>query len=309
MSERDRYAGKKIPVILDTDIGSDIDDTWALAMMLNSPELDVKLVTTCTYNTTYRAKIAARILEIAGRTDIPIGIGIHESDDEHGQAAWVKDYDLARYPGTVYDDGVGALIETIMDSPERITLVPIGPLPTVAAALEREPRIAQKVRFVGMHGCIYESHGEHGESGGHIPDYNTEQNVKASQKVFAADWDMTITPLDTCDMVVLTGDKYRVVCESPDPLAKAVIENYRIWLNGAPDVRSSILFDTATVYASFADDLLHFERLPIIVSDKGRTEIKEGGKMMNCATRWKDLAAFEDLLVERITSGNYARGK
>ena len=306
MTERDRHPEKKIPAILDTDIGSDIDDTWALAMMLNSPELDVKLVTTCTYNTTYRARIVARMLEIAGRTDIPIGIGVHESDDEHGQAAWVTDYDLACYPGTVYDDGVGALVETIMSSPERITLVPIGPLPNLAAALEREPRIVEKVRFVGMHGCIYE---RHELSGGHVPDYNTEQNAKASQKVFAAGWDMTITPLDTCDLVVLAGEKYRAVCESPDPLARAVIENYRIWLNGQPDERSSTLYDTATVYASFADDLLSFERLPIRVSDKGLTEIKEGGKMMDCATKWKDLAAFEDLLVERIISGNYARGR
>jgi inosine-uridine nucleoside N-ribohydrolase len=302
--ERDSSPSSGIPVILDTDIGSDIDDTWALAMMLNSPELDVKLVTTCTYNTTYRARIVAKLLEITGRTDIPIGIGTHESDDEHGQAAWVKDYNLARYPGTVYADGIGALVDTIMSAPEGITLVPIGPLPNLAAALEREPRITDKVRFVGMHGCIYE---HHGESGGHVPDYNTEQNIKASQKVFTADWDMTITPLDTCDLVVLTGDKYRAVRESPDPLARAVIENYRIWLNGKPDEQSSTLFDTATVYASFADELLHWERLPIVVSDEGLTEVREGGKMMNCATRWKDLSAFEDLLVERMINGNYAR--
>lgn len=37
---------EKIPVVLDTDLGSDIDDTWALAMLLRSPELDVKLILT-----------------------------------------------------------------------------------------------------------------------------------------------------------------------------------------------------------------------------------------------------------------------
>lgn len=68
---------KRIPVILDTDIGGDIDDTWALAMLLNSPELDLKLVVTDTGNTTYRAKVAAKLLEVAGRTDVPIGIGLH----------------------------------------------------------------------------------------------------------------------------------------------------------------------------------------------------------------------------------------
>ena len=67
---------RPVPVILDTDIGDDIDDTWALALALKSPELDMKLVVTDYGNTEHRAKIVARVLEVAGRTDIPIGIGI-----------------------------------------------------------------------------------------------------------------------------------------------------------------------------------------------------------------------------------------
>ena len=61
---------KKIPVILDTDIGDDIDDTWALVMLLKSPELDLKLVVTDFGKAPYRAKIAARILETAGRNGL-----------------------------------------------------------------------------------------------------------------------------------------------------------------------------------------------------------------------------------------------
>ncbi|MHC4286219.1 MAG: nucleoside hydrolase [Planctomycetota bacterium] len=65
---------KKIPVIFDTDICDDIDDTWALVMLLQSSEFDIKLITTAVNNTPEKAKVVARILEIAGRTDIPIGI-------------------------------------------------------------------------------------------------------------------------------------------------------------------------------------------------------------------------------------------
>ena len=84
---------KKIPVILDTDIGDDIDDTWALIALLKSPELDLKLVVTDYGNTVYRAKIVARLLEIAGRTEVPVAIGLKTSDAEGGQAPWVKSYD------------------------------------------------------------------------------------------------------------------------------------------------------------------------------------------------------------------------
>jgi inosine-uridine nucleoside N-ribohydrolase len=64
-----------IPVVLDTDIGSDMDDSWALAMLLGCPELDLRLVVTATADTTYRARVAAGILIAGGRDDVPIGIG------------------------------------------------------------------------------------------------------------------------------------------------------------------------------------------------------------------------------------------
>lgn len=78
---------RPIPVILDTDIGTDIDDTWALAIMLNCPELDVKLVTSDTGDTIYRSKLIARMLEVADRTDIPVGIGIRQCEDPNGPQA------------------------------------------------------------------------------------------------------------------------------------------------------------------------------------------------------------------------------
>ena len=64
----------RIPVIFDTDIGDDIDDTWALCLLLKSPQLDLKLVTTTYGKAEYRAKIIARLLTVAKRTDIPVGL-------------------------------------------------------------------------------------------------------------------------------------------------------------------------------------------------------------------------------------------
>ena len=61
----------RTPVVFDTDIGTDIDDTWALAQLLRSPDLDLKLVLTDTGDTHYRAAVAAKFLEAAGRSDVP----------------------------------------------------------------------------------------------------------------------------------------------------------------------------------------------------------------------------------------------
>ena len=290
---------KKIPVILDTDIGGDIDDTWALAMMLKSPELDVKLVTTDTGNTEYRAKVAAKMLEVAGRTDVPVGVGVKFGDGSGPQAPWVEKYELSSYPGTVYEDGVDALIRTIMDSPEPITLICIGPVPNIGIALDREPKIAQKARFVGMHGSIRLGYGGSEKISAEC---NVVNHSKECQKAFTADWDMTITPLDTCGLVHLKGEKYRAVYECQDPIIRALIENYRVWAKYSPqsEQRSSTLFDTVAVYLAFCDELLVMEKLGVRVTDDGYTVIDENAKIINCAMSWKDLPAYEDFLVKRL---------
>lgn len=302
--------GSAIPVILDTDIGGDIDDTWALAMMLKCPELDVRLIVTDTGDTTYRASIVAKLLEIAGRTDIPIGLGLPQPSDgpRERQAAWVTGYDLRGYPGPVRTDGVGALIETILNSPRPVTLVCIGPVPNIRAALRREPRIAENGRFVGMLGCFRRSHGGAPRV---IAEWNVAQDVPASQAVFAAPWPMTITPLDTCGQVRLSGDRYRAVCACPDPLTRAVVENYRVWLAArgpysyASETESSLLFDTVAVQLAFSTRFLVMKQIGVRVDERGFTLEEGGGRPVLAALDWTDLEGYQDFLLERLTG----RGK
>jgi inosine-uridine nucleoside N-ribohydrolase len=296
---------KPIPVILDTDIGGDIDDTWALAMLLKSPELDLKLVTTCHGHTPYRAKITAKLLEVAGRTDVGVGVGIQTDNKELRQAPWVTDYKLESYPGRMHKDGVSAMIDAIMGSPEPVTLIAIGPAMNVAAALKKEPRIAEKARLVGMFGNVRTGFGD---SAVPIPEYNVKVDVPASKAVFTAPWDITITPLDTCGRIVLKDEKYFKVRDCKDPVIRALIENYRYWHVGAgykpldfADVsKSSILFDTVAVYLAFASGLLNMEDLEIVIEDDGLTAVRKGGKIVHTAVSWKDMAGFEDFLVKRL---------
>ncbi len=314
---RNRPQSRKIPVIFDTDICDDIDDTWALIMLLNSPEFDIKLITTAVGNTEQKAKTVAKILEIAGRTDIPIGIGVKHRDGGHRQDQWVKDYELSSYPGKIHEDGVQAIVDTVMNSQRRITIIAVGPLPNIGAALDKQPKIAEKARFVGMHGSIYKGYGGSDKPSA---EYNVRAHVKDCQKVFTADWPMRITPLDTCGIIHLRGDKYRKVYESDKPLAKALMANYREWyrhgvasnkdlsdeeIEKRVDQRcstaSSTLFDTVAIYLAFSTDLVEMQRLPIIVTDDGYTKIdRKNGKRVRCAVKWKDLEAFEDLLLERL---------
>ncbi len=310
--------GRKIPVIFDTDICDDIDDTWALALLLQSPELDVKLITTAVRNTPSKAKVVAKFLQTVGRTDVPIGIGVQQGTAEHRQQAWIEDYELSSYPGKIHKDGVQALIDTVMNSRERIKIVAVGPLPNIGAALHREPRIAEKAEFIGMHGSVRLGYGGSEKISA---EYNVRADVKAAQKVFTAPWDITITPLDTCGLVHLRGDKYRKVYKNDSPLTNALIENYRAWykeglrrrdqdlseaeLNERTERKvtssSTTLFDTVAIYLAMSTDLVKIEELPIKVTDDGYTKIEEGAQEIKCATEWKDMGGFEDFLVSRLT--------
>ena len=93
-------SGNPIPVIFDTDIGNDVDDTWALLQLIRSPELDTKLIVTATGDTVLRAKVTAKFLEAADETDIPIGIGVRGEGGVDNQKPWVEGYELSQYPGT-----------------------------------------------------------------------------------------------------------------------------------------------------------------------------------------------------------------
>ncbi|MBN2292252.1 MAG: nucleoside hydrolase [Pirellulales bacterium] len=302
-----------IPVIYDSDIGDDIDDTWALGLLLCCPELDLKLVVGDQGKAEYRAKLFAKMLQTAGRTDVPVGIGLDVNAKGDGaQAEWVKDYDLKSYPGKIYEDGVQAIIDIAMKSKKPVTLIAVGPLPNIAEALKREPRIAEKLRFVGMHGSVRLGYNGYKTI---APEYNVVRDVKACRAVFAAPWDITITPLDTCGLVDLCGEHYRKVRDCKNPIPAAIIQNYRYWCKqkfkhpGMANRCSSTLFDTVAVYLAISQEFCKMERLGIRVDDKGFTLIDPKARQMNVATEWKDIEGFYDFLVERLTETKAGRAR
>ncbi len=303
----------KTHIILDTDIGGDIDDTWALAFLLASAEVSLDFIITWPRCAEYRARIVAKMLEIAGQDHIPIGLGDAPTPKPSGnynpimaykQAAWLKDYRLDDYKGEIRKDGCAALIEYIMDAKEPVKLLCIGPLDNIAKALELKPEIAGKCDFVGLHGSVRLGYfGEPNPTG----EYNVVASPKAAQAVFAAPWrSMTITPLDTCGFIYLDGPDYQKIRLGATPLAQAVSENYRFWNH--PDAanwrqRSSLICDVVGAYLAFDDAFLNLEELPITVTDTGHTVIDPtDGKLIKVATSWKDFETFKHMVATRIAA-------
>ncbi len=300
-------AKKPQPVVFHTDIGGDIDDTWALLLLLRRPELDLKLVVTEGSNAIYRGRLAAKLLALGGRTDVALAIGADGRDDHAAQSDWIGDYQLKDYPKPVTTDGAQAMIDLIMSSKERVTVISVGPATTAAEALRREPKIASNARFVGMFGSVRTGYGA-----GTKPEieYNVKLDPKALQTVFAADWTCTITPLDTCGLLVLDGALMQAVRHSLDPFAQACIRNSEVWLPSATWMpkdfdltkTSSTLFDAVAVVMACDESDLVMETLPLTVRDDGMMLIDPKGHKVRVATAWKNLAGFKSRMVADLTS-------
>lgn len=303
-----------VPTILSTDIGGDIDDTWALVHLLRSPELDLQLVLTETGEARYRGAVAAKLLEVARRTEVPIALGVDfgpMAAADRLQSAWLKDYDLDTYPGGVRTDGAQAFIDLVEAATETVTVIAIGPVPSLAAAIARRPELARKCRLIGMQGSFDTGYGGAAQP---VAEYNVRAAVPALRTVLAAPWqEIALTPVDTCGLVILDGAHYaRVWSAAPhDPLVEALIQNYCLWAPRVPwmkcdffTTRSSTLFDNVAVYMAYAHDVLEYETVRFNVTDDGFTVRDEHGPFVaQIAIRWRDLPGFYDHLTQRLVPG------
>lgn len=293
-------------IILDTDIAGDIDDSWALGFALASPALDIKLVVSCLDDTTHRARVIAKFLEQTGHANVPIGIGLRTSDTIYNLRPWVEGYELESYPGTVYADGVQAIVDTIMQSSEPVTIIAEGPMTNIAAALDREPRIAEKCEVIATMGSIYQGHSLddiHKDS-----DYNIRADIPAARRVLSAPWEITAAPLDITSHLVIGDDNYQklLAARGTNPIVGAIMENFDCWMEERNctyyKTHSTALYDLAAIYiAETGDYNLIMEDLPLTIDDGGYTNIDEkSGRLCHCAVYWRYVDMFYKFVTDRL---------
>src|SRR6266571_5650869 len=130
---------QKHSVLIDTDIGDDIDDTLALALALRSPEIELHGVTTVFGDTQRRAHLAAHLLQIFGREDAPVAAGqqmplqLRHQPSSVPQAAILED--CAKSPTLSTISGPELIVQTALTHSGHLTLLCLGPLTNIATAL------------------------------------------------------------------------------------------------------------------------------------------------------------------------------
>ena len=285
-------------VILDTDIGDDIDDAFALALALRSPELKILGVTTTFGDTELRARLLDRYLAAVGRTDIPVAAG-PPSKTDHGLTQ--KAYAL-RAPERKHGDGAGFLLEEIGRHPGEITLIGIGPLVTVQAAIERDPATFRKLkRVVLMGGSI--ARGYDGAGGERRPpdaEWNINRDPGGARAVLSAGVPVYMMPLDSTQ-IHLEESMREAIFAYGSPLTDQLTLLYHQWRAGTENhAPAPTLFDPVAVTYTFRPDLCPAKPMHLEVDDRGFTRVTPGEANAQVCLE-SDERGFLDLLLGRLT--------
>src|SRR5208283_1289986 len=185
-------------IIIDTDIGDDVDDAFALALAVKSPEFEILGVNTTFGDTETRAKLADRFLGEVGRSEIPVSAGKPTTaENPMSQRRYAEGGHFAK---ASHGDAVDFLLQQIRKYPGDITLIAIGPLMNVGAAIDKDAATFRKLRrVVLMGGSIRRGYGDLGYTPPVPPmaEWNIVNDVPSAQKLFAAGVPLFVMPLDS----------------------------------------------------------------------------------------------------------------
>jgi len=283
--------------ILDTDIGDDIDDAFALALALRSPELRILGVTTAFGDTELRARLVDRYLSAVGRKDIPVAAGI---PTPHSNVFTQAAYAL-REPDHKHPDGVAFLLNQIRAHPGQITLIAIGPLGNVGEAIKRDPATFRKLKRVVMMGGSVER-GYDGPGGQHRPpdaEWNIARDPAGAKALFASGVPIFMMPLDSTQIHLEEAQREQIFAYG-SPLTDQLTLLYHQWVAGTENHSPTpTLFDPVAVTYAVRPELCPAKPFHIEVDDKGFTRPVEGPPNAQACLH-SDQQGFLDLLLNRI---------
>lgn len=293
-------------LILDTDIASDVDDAMALALAIRSPELTLEGVTTVYGDVRLRARLAKKLLQLGGRDDVPVYAGI-EKPLLHNREVWWAGHEgegVLTAEEIAFEDAhaVDFMIEKIMSNPGEITLVPIGPLTNIAAAIIREPRVADHVKEIVLMGGVTRL----GDNGAELPpiEHNIKCDPEAASLVFSCGAPIVMAGLDVTMKVQITRDEVGLLERSGDPLNSALAKLIDRWLSAIRSDRTA-MHDPLAVSLLIDRSLVETKKMNVHVEydhrhPSGQTVavLDPNGRVDVCLG--VDATRFLRLLIERL---------
>ncbi|MCX8170743.1 MAG: nucleoside hydrolase [Candidatus Bathyarchaeota archaeon] len=302
-------------IILDTDIGTDVDDALALALAIKSRrDIDLRAVTTVHGDVNLRARIARKMLKISGLEGIPVAAGIAQP--------LMRDRPILGWVGhegkgflTPEDDGlkpcethaVDLIISEIMSMKNEITLVAIGPLTNLATAIIREPKITENVKEIIVMGGVTRLF-----NGLNLPhrEHNILCDPEAAKIVLSSGAPITMVPLDVTLKVYVERKDLDKISAVKSPLTDAVVSMVEEYLR-IVNRDYTWLHDPLALAVSIDPSLVRMMDMKILVETRG--EYTTGQTLALTAKPGEsaikmcidvDTGRFKDFFMSRICANN-----
>jgi purine nucleosidase len=265
-------------VIIDTDIGDDIDDAFAIALALKSPEVKILGITTAWGNTALRARLVERFLRETGHPDIPVAVGMQKYPAKgtltFSQAAYAeREPEQQHLPGAV-----DFLLEQIRKHPGEITLVAIGPETNLGAAIDKDKETFRKLkRVVLMGGSVYRGYDGFPYptvAPKPMPEWNILCDAVAAQKVFTSGVPLYVMPLDSTQIKLQELERARLFSRGT-PLTDALAILYHQWAYGTKQ-ETPTMFDPVAMGYAIRPELCPTKKMRLQVEEDGSTKVMEG---------------------------------
>jgi inosine-uridine nucleoside N-ribohydrolase len=294
LSNADVMSVEKKKVILDTDIGDDIDDAFAVALALASPDLEIVGVTTAHGATDKRARIVGRLLHETKMDHIPVAIGVKTSDASPPQYPWAERFDVTKSAPPAVD----FIIEKLNQYPGQIMLIAHAPLTNIGAVIDRDAAAFKKVKeVILMGGSIAFSYDDLGYSKptGPVAEYNIKTDIPAARKLFASGVPITMVGLDVTTRLKLDEVKRQALFKRGTSLTDALTLLYHVWGGVTPT-----LYDPMAVAMAIDATLCQTRPVHIVVDDEGITRVAPDKPANACACLEPQVDRFFQLFMTRL---------
>jgi inosine-uridine nucleoside N-ribohydrolase len=260
-------------IIIDTDpamgtLGGDPEDSFAIMLALNSPEVSVDGITVVQGNVPAEKGYsnARHLLKLLDREDVPLKRGcLRPMNAERTiQVRWLEHRYASKQIAEMVEplaedaDAVSFLVEAVLSRPGEITLVTIGPLTNVAAAIQRSSEFARSLNGIVMMGGTAECAGNISPAA----EFNFWQDPDAARIVFRSGADLTMVGLDVCHQTHLYPEQVQDCARAGTKLGQFVLEATAPWFKimaGGVGTEALHLYDSLAMAVAIDSSLVTLE--------------------------------------------------
>lgn len=218
-------------VLIDTDIGTDVDDAYAILLALASPELNVRGITLVHAHIDVRAKIAMKLLKLTGRTDVPVALGERTPLRSERPVFWMghegKGLDLAdaEQMQPLPEHAVTFIARLASENPGKLTLITIGPMTNAGMLVRDHPREAACLRGIVSMASTFLGFGR--ENSGR--EHNAAVDPEAVDLVLRSGIPILLVGLNVTQQTWLTLDNLAQISSCRNELSSFMCDMTREW--------------------------------------------------------------------------------